>query len=65
LRDSLVVSLAAADSTLHATEDALAATRKARTCRLFRVLPCPSRRATAVLTAGALMGARLYLTGRP
>lgn len=55
-------ALTVADSTIAAYRWALRQT--ARKCRVFRVLPCPSRKTTAVLTAGTLLVAKAYLGGR-
>ena len=57
------VALAAGDSTIAAYQAALHAAQQAGKCRIAKVLPCPSRKSTALLTAGTLLVAKVYLGG--
>lgn len=53
-------ALEVADSTIAAYQVALTAAQ-ANKCRLFWVVPCPSRKTTALLTAGGLLVVKLTL----
>ena len=57
-------ALTVADSTMAASQVALHAAQANR-CRIVWKVPCPSRKTTALLTAGTLLVAKAYLGSLP
>lgn len=63
LADVQQMALYAAESAVTGYKSALVAAQQAGRCRIAKVIPCPSRKTTALLTAGTLWVVKLAIGG--